>query len=157
MSDVLNRLLARGVITRTSWEAGMALVQARFGDTEIRTVELPQPYGFGSLPMPGAAEVFAGFAKGDRSAGVALAYDDRENRPVFITSGEVLAYGPNWQDAFKHWIHFTNQPKPGTIKVKAARVEFRYGDYYSLWDSDPAIGVKAGTYPHAAELPLNPP
>lgn len=161
MSADLNRRLAsmfsRGVLRHADVQAGLAAPQAEFMKGEVRRVELPQGFGFASNPRPGS-EVFAVFANGERDAGVALAYDDRRYRPLDLAGGETALYGlharqgPNW-----HWIKFTDQPKPGTIKIRASRIELRAGRFYHLLDSDPAIGEKSGQFDPGSELPLNPP
>jgi hypothetical protein len=156
MNRRLASLFARGVVRHADVQAGLAMAQAEFLKDETRRVELPQGYGFASSLMPGA-EVFAGFANGERDAGIALAFDDRRYRPLDLKSGEVILYGvharqaPNW-----HWIKFTDQPKPGTIKIRASRIELRAGQFYRLLDSDPAIGERAGIFDPTQELPLAP-
>lgn len=152
----LQLLFARGVVRQADVKSGLAQMQAEFLKNEVRRVELPQGYGFGSAPLPGS-EVFAAFAHGDRSAGVALAFDDRTKRPKDLKPGEVILYGlhalegPNF-----HWLKFTDQPKAGTVKVKASRLEFRAGRHYVLLDEDPAIGGQKGVWDPEQELPVNP-
>jgi phage baseplate assembly protein V len=159
MSDIdrrLRSLFARGVVRHSDVQAGLARSQAEFLKGETRRVETPQGYGFASVPLEGS-EVFAVFANGERDAGVALAYDDRRRRPKDLAPGEVALYGLHARAAVGHWIKFTDQPKPGTVKIRASRIELRAGQFYRLLDSDPAIGEKSGIHDPAEELPLNPP
>lgn len=158
MSDLNRRLaslLGRGVLRHADVRNGLASMQAEFFEGETRRVEVPQSYGFGSMPLPGA-ELFAAFANGERDQGIALAYDDRRYRPDDLADGEVILYGKGAKMAPFQWIKMTDLPKAGTIKGKAARIEFRVGEFYVLLDSDPAIGMQKGTFDPTAELPLNP-
>jgi phage gp45-like len=152
----LQLLHARGVIRQVDVKNGLAQVQAEFLGKELRRVDLPQGFGFGSAPLPGG-EVFAVFGSGDRSAGVGVAYDDRAKRPRDLKPGEVILYGMHALETPNgHSIRFTDDPKAGTIKYRAARHEFRAGQFYILLDSDPAIGAQKGTWDPAQELPENP-
>lgn len=159
MSADLNRRLAslfgRGVLRHADVTAGLAMTQAEFWKGETRRVELPQGYGFAAALMPGA-EIFGGFANGDRDAGVGLANDDRRYRLLDLKAGEVAIYGKAGRTAPFQWVKMTADPKDGTIKVKAARIELRAGENYVLIDSDPSIGMQKGTFTPTAELPLNP-
>src|SRR5437868_46528 len=137
MSADLNRRLAslfgRGVLRHADLKAGLSMPQAEFFKDETRRGELPQGFGFASVPLAGS-EVFAVFANGERDAGVALAADDRRYRGklTFLKEGETAFYGQNVGDPKGHQAVMTNSPKPGTLKVKCARMEFRVGDYYVL-------------------------
>jgi phage gp45-like len=148
MSEDLNRrlasLFARGVIRHADVRNGLAQAQAEFSRGELRRVGLPQGYGMASQPTPGA-EVFAVFANGERDAGMALAHDDRRARPTDLAAGETMVYGARAFEAPWHWIKFTDDPKPGTVKIKAKRVEIRCGDYYSVIDAD--TGPHSGMWP----------
>ncbi len=152
----LQLLFSRGVVRQADVKNGLANVQAEFMKNELRRVDLPQSYGFGSAPLAGS-EVFAIFPSGDRSFGVGLGYDDRALRPKDLKPGEVILYGlealtrPNG-----HSIRFTSDPKPGTVKINASRIELRVGQYYVLLDSDPAIAMQKGIWPEGVALPLNP-
>jgi len=152
----LQLLFSRGVLRHADVKAGLARFQAEFLNKEVRRVDVPQGYGFTSAPLPGS-EVFAAFANGDRSAGVALAFDDRRKRPKDLKPGEVVLYGLHALEGPNgHWIKFTDEPKAGTVKVKASRLEFRAGQHYVLLDEDPAIGGQKGIWDPAEELPENP-
>lgn len=141
MTELERRLLslfARGVVRQADVAAGLASAQAEFLAGETRRVELPQGYGLASRPLPGA-EVFAVFANGERSAGVALAFDDRRYRPTVPMPGEVMVYGQHARDEIGHWIKFTDDPKPNTVKMKARRFELRAGDHFFILDADDGI------------------
>jgi phage gp45-like len=150
----LQSLFGRGVVRHADVKSGLAQMQAEFYAGEVRRVELPTGYGFTSAPLPGA-EVFAAFAHGERSAGVALAFDDRTKRPKDLKPGEVVLYGLRaLEGPDRHFVKFTDEPRPGTIKVRASRLEFRAGDHYVLLDK--VFGRQQGTWDAASELPLNP-
>lgn len=139
----LNRRLAslfsRGVLRHADVQHGLATGQAEFFAGEQRRVELPQGYGFASVPETGA-ELFAVFANGERSAGVALAFDDRRKRPLDLEAGEVALYGKHARDQeFGHWIKFTDLPKAKTVKMKARRFELRAGIHFLIIDADDGI------------------
>lgn len=141
MGDVdlrLRLLFARGVVRHADVQAGLMAAQAEFLKGEVRRVELPQGYGLASRPKAGS-EVFAAFANGERSAGVALAHDDRRYRPTGIEPGEVVVYGEHARDEIGHWLKFTDQPKPNTVRVKARRIELRAGDHFFIVDADDGI------------------
>lgn len=142
MSEELNRRLAsmfsRGVLKHADVQAGLATGQAEFYKGELRRVELPQGYGFASQPIEGS-EIFAAFANGERSAGVALAFDDRRRRPDDLQSGEVAVYGKGAKEPIGHWIRFTEQPKPNTVLAKARRFELRAGLHYLIIDADDGV------------------
>lgn len=146
-------MFSRGVLRHGDVTRGLAMPQGEFFGKELRRVEMPQGYGFGSSPFPGT-DLFAAFANGDRSAGVVLGYDDRQRRPKDLKEGEVIVYGAHALASPWHYIKFTDDPKPGTIKVKARRIEIRGGQYYSLWDDD--IGERSGVWPPDQELPIDP-
>jgi phage gp45-like len=134
----LASLFARGVLKHADVQAGLASGQAEFLTGEVRRVEVPQGYGFASQPEPGA-ELFAVFANGERSAGVALAFDDRRRRPLDLQDGETMFYGKGARDAIGHWIRTTKTPKPNTIVMKARRFELRAGDKYLIIDADDGL------------------
>jgi phage gp45-like len=114
----LNSLFSRGVLRHADIQLGLMTGQAEFLAGEVRRVEVPQGYGFASQPFAGS-ELFAAFAGGERSAGVALAFDDRRRRPTDVLEGEVMIYGKGVRDEIGHAIRFTDDPKPNTVKVKA--------------------------------------
>ena len=143
----LASLFSRGVLKHADVQAGMASGQAEFLAGEVRRVEVPQGYGFASHPSPGA-ELFAVFANGERSAGVALAFDDRRRRPLDVLEGEVMVYGKHAREEIGHWIRFTDEPKPATIKMKARRFELRAGTKYLIIDADDGL--------HASEAIVTP-
>jgi phage gp45-like len=148
----LASLYGRGVVRHADVANGMASMQAEFYRGEQRRVEVPQGFGFASVPKPGA-ELFAVFADGEREHGVALAFEDRRYRPVDLKSGEVALYGLGARSLPFHWIKFTDDPKPGTIKIRAKRIELRAGDYYRVLDAD--TGEHAGTHPaNSPNLPV---
>lgn len=160
-NDELNRRLAslyqRGVVTGTGVRNGLAMMQAEFMGKAVRAVGVPQGYGTASVPEAGS-EVFALFANGEADHGMALAFDDRRKRPTDLAKGEVMLYGSEEKGGVPfHSIRFTNKPKPGTIKIRAHRIEIRAGKFYALWDEDEAIGAKSGEFDPDADLPLNPP
>lgn len=141
MADVdlrLRLLFARGIVRHADVSAGLASVQADFFQGETRRVELPQGYGLASKIKAGS-EVFAAFANGERSAGVALAHDDRRARPEGIKDGEVVLYGAGAKEPIGHSIWFTDDPKPNTIRVRGRRLELRAGDHYIVIDADDGI------------------
>ena len=131
--------------------------RAEFFDGELRRVELPQGYGFASVPLPGS-EVLAVFNNGQRDDGVALAFDDGRYRGklAFLKDGEDALCGRNVGDANGYRAQMTDEPKPGTLKIKCAWIELCAGENYVLIDSDPSIGMQKGTDDPASELPLNP-
>ena len=159
MSDDLNRRLAslysRGVVRQNDVAAGLASPQAEYFKGELHRTEMPQLFGFASQQLPGSV-IFSIFANGERSAPVALAGDDRRYRPRNMKPGDVMVYGLQTLEAFGHSIAFVDTPKPGTIKIRASRIELRAGNRYRLIDSDPAIGERAGLFPADEELPLAP-
>jgi phage gp45-like len=138
VEDRLRLLFARGVLRHDDVVAGLASAQAEFLKGEVRRVELPQGYGLASRPESGA-EVFAAFANGERSAGVALAFDDRRVRPEDLKAGEVALYGKHARDPKGHWIKFTDDPKPRTVKARARRFELRAGDHFLIIDEDDGV------------------
>lgn len=144
----LRLLFARGVLRHADVVKGLASAQAEFLQGETRRVELPQGFGFAAALQPGS-EVFAAFANGERSAGIALANDDRRHRPDDLKAGEVMLYGLQAKEVPYHWVRCTDDPKPGTIKIRARRIEMRAGDYYSVLDAD--------TGPHSGTHPMNDP
>lgn len=150
--DEVNRRLAslygRGVVRHADVHKGMAAMQAEFYRGETRRVEVPQGFGFASMPKSGA-ELFAVFAGGEREHGVALAFEDRRYRPDDLKPGEVAIYGLKAKDLPFHWIKFTDDPKPGTVKIRAKRIEMRAGDHYTVLDAD--------TGPHSGEHPADDP
>lgn len=150
----LQSLFSRGVVRQVDVKRGLAQMQAEFLDGENRRVEVPQGYGFGASPLPGS-EVFAAFANGERSAGVALAFDHRSKRPKDLKPGEVILYGLGALASPWQYAKMTDDPKPGTIKIRASRIELRGGQYYVLLDKD--HGALKGAYDPAAELPDLPP
>jgi phage baseplate assembly protein V len=139
--DLPNRLrlmFSRGVVRHADVQAGLMATQAEFFKGEVRRTELPQGYGLATRPKSGS-EVFAIFANGERSAGVALAHDDRRFRPTDLEPGEVVLYGEHARDAIGHWLKLTDDPKPNTVRVKARRIELRAGDHYFIVDADDGI------------------
>src|SRR6476619_6063568 len=88
----LQLMFARGIVRHVDVARGLAQAQAEFLQGEVRRVELPQQFGFSSSPLPGS-EVFGVFPSGERSAGVALGFDDRAQRPKNLKAGEVMLYG----------------------------------------------------------------
>jgi phage gp45-like len=134
----LASLFSRGVLSHEDVKAGMAMGQAEFFIGEQRRVEVPQGYGFASRPLPGS-ELFAVFANGERSAGVALAFDDCRRRPTDLQAGEVALYGKHARDEIGHWIKFTDQPKPNTVLAKARRLELRAGAHFLIVDADDGV------------------
>jgi phage gp45-like len=142
MIDEVNRRLAslfsRGVMSHADVQAGMLMGQAEFYKGETRRVEVPQGYGFASKPAEGA-ELFAVFANGERSAGVALAHTDRRLYPTDVGDGQVMVYGKGVRDDLGHWLRFTDQPKQWTIVAKAKRLELRAGLKYLFVDADEGI------------------
>ena len=144
VDDRLRLLFARGVVRHADVVKGLAAAQAEFLKGETRRVEMPQGYGFAAALKPGA-EVFAAFATGERSAGIAIANDDRRYRPDDLKAGEVILYGQAAKELPYQWIRCTDDPKPGTIKIRARRIEMRAGDYYSVLDAD--TGPHSGTHP----------
>lgn len=150
MTDInarLARLFSRGVLRHADVQDGLLNGQAEFLAREVRRVEVPQGYGLASQPMPGA-ELFAIFGNGERSAGVALAFDDRRRRPLDVGEGEVMVYGKGARDTIGHWIRFTDQPKANTIVMKARRFELRANDKYLIIDADDGL--------HASEAIVTP-
>jgi phage gp45-like len=141
MNEINRRLallFSRGVLKHADVQAGLASGQAEFLASEVRRVEVPQGYGFASQPEPGA-ELFAVFANGERSAGAALAFDDRRRRPLDLKAGETMLYGKHAREDIGHWIRFTDEPKPGTVKMKARRFEMRAGGHYLIVDADNGV------------------
>jgi phage gp45-like len=160
MTADLNRRLAsmfaRGVVRHADIMAGLAVPQAEFLKDDLRRIELPQNFGFASSLLPGS-EIFAIFRNGEEDAGIGVAHDDRRYRPLDLNPGETALYGKDVRNKpNRHWVLTTDQPKPGTIKVKASRLEFRAGQFYVLLDSDLTIGAQKGTWDPAQELPDNP-
>ena len=131
----MQSLFARGIVRQADVKSGLAKMQAEFFQGEVRRVEAPQGYGFAASPFPGS-EVFAAFPSGDRSAGVALAQDDRAKRPKGMLEGEVMVYGAHANGGIGHWLKFTDVPKANTIIAKGRRIELRVGDKYLILDSE---------------------
>jgi phage gp45-like len=134
----LNSLFGRGVLRHADVQLGLMTGQAEFLAGEVRRVEVPQGYGFASQPFAGS-ELFAAFAGGERSAGVALAFDDRRRRPTNLREGEVMVYGKGVRDDIGHGIRFTDQPKANSVVLKARRFELRAGDHYLIIDADEGL------------------
>jgi phage gp45-like len=143
MSEDLNRrlqsLYSRGVVTQVGMVAGLAALQAEYLKGEVRRTEVPQLYGFGSMPLAGA-EIHSIFFNGQRDAPVAFAVDDRRYRGKLpLQAGQTAFYGASVADALGHHIITTDNPKPGTIKIFCSRIEIRVGTHHLIIDKDTGV------------------
>jgi hypothetical protein len=50
-----------------------------------------------------------------------------------------MLYGKHAREDIGHWIRFTDEPKPGTVKMKARRFEMRAGGHYLIVDADNGV------------------
>lgn len=85
-------MIARGVVQLANDSTRLQLLQLGVlaGET-VDSAEHFQPYGFSSIPLPGAEAVVA-FPNGDRSHPLVLAAADRRYRPTGGQGGEVTLY-----------------------------------------------------------------
>jgi phage baseplate assembly protein V len=85
-------VVARGVVHLVDDAQKLQLVQLGvLADETIDAGEHHQPYGFSSVPLPGA-EAVAVFPGGDRGHPLVLAVSDRRHRPTGGQAGEVVLY-----------------------------------------------------------------
>lgn len=84
--------IVRGVVQLADDSKKLQLIQlgALAGET-IDNAEHFQPYGFSSVPLPGAEAVVI-FPNGDRSHPIMIAGPDRRFRPTGAEPGEVVVY-----------------------------------------------------------------
>ena len=92
-----------------------------------------------SGPCCRPAEVFAAFANGVRDQGVVLASDDHCTRSPDLRPGGIVLYGSNVKDELGHRIEFTDDPKPGTAKIKCSRIEITFGAHRLIIDKDMGV------------------
>jgi len=85
-------VVARAVVQLVDDAKKLQLLQvgALPGET-LDAVEHHQPYGFSSVPLPGA-EAMLVFPNGDRGHAIALAASHRQHRPTGGQAGEVCMY-----------------------------------------------------------------
>lgn len=106
MLDQLRQLL-RPLATRVANTVARAVVQLVDDGTKLQLVQLGvlagetvdgaehyQPYGFSSVPLPGAEAVVV-FPNGDRSHPLVVSVSDRRYRPTGGDAGEVTMYNHN--------------------------------------------------------------
>lgn len=108
----LRNMLARAVVQLV--DDGKKLQRVQLGvlaDETVDDAEHFQPYGFSSVPLPGA-EAFVAFPGSDRGHPVILAVTDRRYRPVGGEPGEVVIYN--------HTGAMAILTKDGDWKVRAA-------------------------------------
>lgn len=95
LRPIANRVanvIARGVVQRVDDARKLQLVQiGALPDETIDSGEHHQPYGFSSVPLPGAETVCA-FPDGDRGHPLVVAISDRRHRPTGGQAGEVVMY-----------------------------------------------------------------
>lgn len=85
-------MVARAVVQNIDDSTKRQLLQIGvLAGEDIDTVEHFQPYGFKSVPLPGA-EAIAFFPNGDRSHPLAAVVDDRRYRPTGWEPGEAGIY-----------------------------------------------------------------
>jgi phage gp45-like len=147
MTDDLNRrlrsLYSRGVVRQADMQAGLASLQAEYLKDEVRRTEVPQLYGFASMPLAGA-EIHSIFFNGQRDMPVAFAVDDRRYRgKLQLQAGETALYGKNVGDTLGHHIISTASPKAGTFLAFCSRFEFQLGDTKVVLDKDDGVTVTA--------------
>lgn len=95
LRPIANRVansIARAVVQLVDDGKKLQLMQlgALAGET-IDGAEHHQPYGFSSVPLPGAEAVVT-FPNGDRSHPLVVAVSDRRHRPTGGAAGEVVLY-----------------------------------------------------------------
>lgn len=84
--------VARGVVQLVDDETKLQLLQVGvIADETIDGAEHFQPYGFSSVPLPGAEAAML-FPNGDRGHAIALGVSDRRYRPTGGQGGEVFLY-----------------------------------------------------------------
>ncbi len=87
--------VARAVVQLVDDGRKLQLVQLGvLADETIDGAEHHQPYGFTSVPLPGAEAVVV-FPNGDRSHPLAISVSDRRHRPTGGQPGEVTVYNSN--------------------------------------------------------------
>lgn len=85
-------MVARGVITLTNdGKKQQELQLGVLADEPVPDAEHFHPYGFSSVPLPGA-EVVVVFPNGDRGHPLVVAVSDRRHRPTGGEPGEVTFY-----------------------------------------------------------------
>jgi phage baseplate assembly protein V len=98
------RAMLRPLAARVANSVARAVVQLADDDTKLQLVQVGvlagetidgaehhQPYGFSSVPVPGAEAVVV-FPSGDRSHPLVIAVSDRRYRPTGGEPGEVTVY-----------------------------------------------------------------
>lgn len=92
LANRIHNTVARAVVQLV--DDGRKLQSLQVGalaDEDIDGAEHHQPYGFSSVPLPGAEAVVV-FPNGDRSHPLAVAVSDRRHRPTGGEPGEVTMY-----------------------------------------------------------------
>ena len=88
----VDNMIARGVVTMVNSALKMQKIQVGIQKGETKDgVENFQPFGFNSVPKPGAEAVLL-FVGGDRNAPVSVVVDDRRSRPTGWAEGESGTY-----------------------------------------------------------------
>lgn len=91
----VTNLVSRALLTLADDSKKFQSLQITVLDGEVHEdVEHMQPYGFTSVPKPGAEGVVL-FPGGDRSHGLAICIGDRRYRLCNLQSGEVAVYDLN--------------------------------------------------------------
>ena len=110
--------------------------QAEFYAGEVRRVECPQPYGFGAMLPSG------GGLRGLRERRSRPGRRPSQRRPPHapaLRPGGIVLYGSNVKDELGHRIEFTDDPKPGTVKIKCSRIEITFGAHRLIIDKDMGV------------------
>lgn len=121
MSDVLkimapiyrkvSNMITRGVVSSVGSLTKMQTLQLRLLAGESKDeVEYFEPFGFTSVPLPGAEHVSV-FLDGDRSHGITLVVSDRRYRLTTLAAGEAALH-----DAYGNKVHLKAD---GTLDVVA--------------------------------------
>lgn len=112
LSNRVANSIARAVVLRTDDSAKMQLLQISLQAGETRGgAERFQPYGFSSVPLPGAEAVTL-FPNGDRARPLVIAVDDRRHRPTGQDGDTVTMYNSTGAKIFI--------TKDGDIEVQPA-------------------------------------
>lgn len=108
-------MLSRAVITAIRTDGSIQLAQMTvFKGETLDGVPHLQPYGFTSVPLPGAYAIVA-FQGGDREFGAVLIADDPRHRPTGWLPGET--------GVWDHLGKFIRLKADGTLHIKAPRIE----------------------------------
>lgn len=113
-------MVARAVVQLVDDGTKLQLVQIGvLADETIDAGEHHQPYGFSSVPLPGAEAVVV-FPAGDRAHPLVVAVSDRRHRPVGGQGGEVVLYTDEGDQIRLGRGHVISLATSGTVRLGSA-------------------------------------